>query len=154
MSDTRVPDFSLPATGGKTIDSANFRDKTTILYFYPKDNTPGCTNETRDFALLYPQFADAGCEVFGISRDSVASHEKFKAKLDLPFELISDSDEIACKAFDVIKMKKMYGKEHRGVKRSTFVIDGAGNIVKAWRGVKVAEHAQKVLDYVRDSNGA
>ena len=143
-----VPDFDLPATGGRTIRLSDLRGKPAVLYFYPKDNTPGCTNETADFRDLHPAFLAAGCEVFGISRDSIKSHEGFKAKLDVPFELISDADEVACNAFGVIKMKNMYGKQVRGIERSTFVIGADGAILREWRGVKVSGHAAEVLDFV------
>lgn len=144
-----TPDFTLPATGGLSISLSALRGRKVVLYFYPKDNTPGCTNETRDFGALYPAFAAAGCEVFGISRDSLKSHENFKTKLEVPFELISDGDEVACQAFAVIKMKNMYGKQVRGIERSTFVIDAEGRIAREWRGVKVAGHAEEVLRAVQ-----
>jgi peroxiredoxin Q/BCP len=143
-----VPDFDLPATGGRTIRLSDLRGKPAVLYFYPKDNTPGCTNETADFRDLHPAFLAAGCEVFGISRDSIKSHEGFKAKLDVPFELISDADEVACNAFGVIKMKNMYGKQVRGIERSTFVIGADGAILREWRGAKVSGHAAEVLAFV------
>ena len=148
MTDQPAPDFTLPATGDQTITLSALKGTPVVIYFYPKDNTPGCTNETRDFGELHPQFAAAGCKVFGISRDSIASHEKFKAKLELPFELISDKDETACQLFGVMKMKNMYGKQVRGIERSTFVIDAAGVVRKEIRGVKVPGHAQAVLDFV------
>jgi len=119
-----------------------------VLYFYPKDNTPGCTTEGSDFRDLYPHFQALGCAVYGISRDSLKSHEGFKAKLDLPFDLISDPDEQVCALFGVMKLKNMYGKQVRGVERSTFVFDASGAMVKAWRGVKVPNHAQDVLSFV------
>lgn len=144
-----APDFSLPATGGNTVTLSALRGGKLVLYFYPKDSTPGCTNETADFRDHHAGFQAAGCEVFGISRDSLKSHENFKAKLGLPFELISDTEEAACNAFGVIKMKNMYGKQSRGVERSTFVIDADGTVRREWRGVKVAGHAQEVLDFVK-----
>ena len=143
-----APDFSLPATGGHIVTLAGLRGKTVVLYFYPKDNTPGCTNETMDFRDHHDAFRAAGCEVFGVSRDSLKSHENFKAKLGLPFELISDADEVACTAFGVVKMKNMYGKQVRGIERSTFVIDPDGLIRREWRGVKVPGHVREVLDCV------
>ncbi len=149
MTEPSAPDFSLAATGGHTVSLSALRGKKLVLYFYPKDNTPGCTNETRDFGALHAAFAAAGCEVFGISRDSLKSHENFKAKLELPFELISDPDEVACSAFGVIKMKNMYGKQVRGIERSTFVLDADGRIAREWRGVKVAGHAEEVLACVQ-----
>ncbi|MDX5445214.1 MAG: peroxiredoxin [Zoogloeaceae bacterium] len=146
MSETTpAPDFTLPATGGNSVTLSALRGSKVVLYFYPKDNTPGCTNETRDFRDLHAELAAAGCKVFGVSRDSLKSHESFKAKLELPFELISDPEEKACEAFGVMKMKNMYGKQVRGVERSTFLIDAKGNIAQAWRGVKVPGHAAEVM---------
>ena len=144
-----APNFSLAATGGSAFTLSAQRGRTLVLYFYPKDNTPGCTNESRDFSALHAAFAAAGCDVFGISRDSLKSHENFKAKLELPFELISDPDEIACTAFGVMKLKNMYGKQVRGIERSTFVIDAEGQVVREWRGVKVPDHAAQVLAFVQ-----
>lgn len=144
-----APDFTLPATDGRSLGLKDFAGKTLVLYFYPKDSTPGCTNEARDFAALHGQFVAAGCEVLGVSRDSLKAHENFRAKNALPFALLSDRDEAACTAYDVIKLKKLYGKEVRGIERSTFLIDAQGRIVREWRGVKVAGHAQEVLDAVR-----
>ncbi len=146
MSETTpAPDFTLPATGDRTVTLSELRGSKVVLYFYPKDNTPGCTNESKDFRDLHADFAAAGCAVFGISRDGMKSHENFKAKLELPFDLVSDADEAACQAFEVIKMKNMYGKQVRGIERSTFLIDAQGNVARAWRGVKVAGHAAEVL---------
>jgi peroxiredoxin Q/BCP len=136
-------------TSGRMFQSQDFRGKNLVLYFYPKDNTPGCTTESIAFRDLHPQFQAANAEVFGISRDSLRSHEGFKAKLGLPFELISDPDEVLCSQFDVMKMKTMYGKQVRGVERSTFLIDGNGKLVKEWRGVKVPDHATAVLAAVQ-----
>lgn len=144
-----VPDFTLPATAGLEIRLSALRGRKVVLYFYPKDSTPGCTSESRDFAALHPAFVAAGCAVFGISRDSLRSHENFKAKLELPFELISDQDEVACQHFAVIKMKNLYGRQHRGIERSTFLLDTEGHIVREWRGVKVAGHAEEVLRAVQ-----
>lgn len=149
MLDQVVPDFTLPATGNQSLTLSALRDQNLVLYFYPKDNTPGCTNETKDFGALHADFAAAGCRVLGISRDSLKSHENFKAKLELPFDLLSDSEELACGIFDVVKMKNMYGKQVRGIVRSTFVLDRNGVLRKEWRGVKVPGHAQAVLDYVK-----
>ncbi|MGL6071700.1 peroxiredoxin, partial [Craterilacuibacter sp.] len=124
--------------------------KPLVLYFYPKDKTPGCSNEAAAFRDVYAEFQAAGVAIAGISRDSLKSHENFKAKFTLPFELLSDSDETACTLFDVIKQKKLYGKDVRGIERSTFVI-GEGNVVlRSWRGVKVAEHATEVLAYIKE----
>ena len=144
-----APDFTLPATDGRSLGLKDFAGKTLVLYFYPKDSTPGCTTEARDFAALYGQFVAAGCEVLGVSRDSLKAHENFRSKNALPFALLSDREEAACTAYDVIKLKKLYGKEVRGIERSTFLIDAQGRIVREWRGVKVAGHAQEVLDAVR-----
>ncbi len=149
MPDQPAPDFELPATGGKTFQLDALRGQTVVLYFYPKDNTPGCTTEGQQFRDLHAQFVKAGCAVYGISRDSLKSHENFKAKMAFPFDLLSDADEIACKLFDVIKMKNMYGKKVRGIQRSTFVIDRDGLIPREWRGVKVPGHAQEVLEFVK-----
>jgi len=140
-------------TSGKTFRLSDYQGKNLVLYFYPKDNTPGCTTEGIQFRELYPQFQAANTEIFGISRDSLKSHEGFKAKLDMPFELISDPDETLCIMFDVMKMKNMYGKQVRGVERSTFVIDGAGTLVKEWRGVKVPGHVDDVLAFVKTIAG-
>ena len=148
MTEPSAPDFSLAATGGHTVSLSALRGKKLVLYFYPKDNTPGCTNETRDFGALHAAFAAAGCEVFGISRDSLRAHENFKCKQEFPFELGSDADEKVCQQFGVIKEKMMYGKLCRGIERSTFVIDKAGKLRREWRAVKVAGHAQEVLDFV------
>ena len=149
MIDQAAPDFALPATGGQTITLSALRGHPVVLYFYPKDNTPGCTNETQDFRELHPQFAAAGATVLGISRDSVKSRENFKGKLGLPFELVSDAEETACGLYGVIKMKNMYGKQVRGIERSTFVIDGAGIVRHLVRGVKVPGHAQAILNVVK-----
>ena len=143
-----VPDFSAAMTSGKTFNLADYRGKNLVLYFYPKDNTPGCTTEGMQFRDLHPQFQAANTDIFGISRDSLKSHENFKGKLGMPFELISDPDETLCTMFDVMKMKNMYGKQVRGVERSTFVIDGAGKVVKEWRGVKVPAHVDEVLAFI------
>lgn len=144
-----VPDISLPGTGNTTVALTALNGRKVVLYFYPKDNTPGCTTETADFRDLHAEFQGADCDVFGISRDSIKSHENFKTKLGLPFELLSDHEEVACSAFSVIKMKNMYGKQVRGVERSTFVIDEEGSIRREWRGVKVAGHAHEVLEFVK-----
>ena len=144
-----VPVFSAAMTSEKNFNLSDYRGKKIVLYFYPKDNTPGCTTEGMTFRDLYGQFKRANTIVFGISRDSIRSHENFKNKLDLPFELISDPDESVCNLFDVMKMKMMYGKQVRGIERSTFVIDATGKLVKEWRGVKVPGHVEEVLEYVK-----
>ena len=144
-----VPDFSAAMTGDRTFKLSDYKGKTVVLYFYPKDNTPGCTTEGMGFRDLYPQFQKQNTEIFGISRDSVRSHEGFKAKLELPFELVSDPAEMVCTLFDVMKMKNMYGKQARDVDRTTFVIDGTGKLVKEWRGVKVPGHVDEVLEFVK-----
>jgi peroxiredoxin Q/BCP len=140
-----VPDFALPATGGRNFRLAELRGKPLIIYFYPKDSTPGCTTEAGQFRDLHDEFVKAGGSIWGVSRDSLKSHENFKAKLGLPFELLCDADEAACALFDVIKMKNMYGKQVRGIERSTFLIDRNGRLAREWRGVKVDGHATEVL---------
>jgi thioredoxin-dependent peroxiredoxin len=149
MPDQPAPDFEIPATGDQSFRLSAMRDSPLVLYFYPKDNTPGCTDEGIQFRDLHGEFVKLKCSVFGISRDTLKSHEGFKAKMSFPFELLSDTEEIACKAFDVMKMKNMYGKQVRGIERSTFVIDKEGVLRKEWRGVKVPGHAQEVLTFVK-----
>jgi peroxiredoxin Q/BCP len=144
-----VPDFSAEMTGNKTFKLSDYKGKKIVLYFYPKDNTPGCTTEGLKFRDLHPQFQQANTVIFGISRDSIRSHEGFKAKLEMPFDLISDPDEKVCTLFDVMKMKNMYGKQVRGVERCTFAIDGSGKLVKEWRGVKVPGHVDEVLEFMK-----
>ena len=152
MSDRApLPDFELHATGNQRFRLSAFKGHLCALYFYPRDNTPGCTVEGTQFRDLHDEFRKARVAVFGISRDSVKSHEGFKAKMAFPFELLSDPDEKACEIFGVMKMKNMYGKQVRGVERSTFVVDREGRIAREWRGVKVPGHAQEVLDYVRSA---
>lgn len=148
MTDRLVADFTLPATGGTSISLSALRGHPVVLYFYPKDSTPGCTVEAQQFRDLHDDFAALGATVLGVSRDSVKSHENFKTKQSLPFELLSDADEILCTQFAVIKLKKLYGKEVRGIERSTFVIDADGKLRREWRGIKIPNHAQEVLDYV------
>ena len=147
MLGRKVTDFTAPATGG-TFRLADHKGEIVVLYFYPKDNTPGCTTEGEQFRDAYKKFRKAGAVVVGCSRDSLKSHENFKAKMAFPFELISDPDEKLCAQFDVVKMKNMYGKQVRGIVRSTFVIDGAGKLVREWRGVKVPGHVDEVLAFV------
>ncbi len=149
MQGQLAPDFELPATGGHPVRLSDLRGKPLVLYFYPKDNTPGCTTEGQDYRDLYHLFQALDCEIFGISRDSVASHEAFKAKLNLPFKLLSDVDGQVCEAYGVLKMKNMYGKKVRGIERSTFVIDRDGKVAREWRAVKVPNHARDVLEFVR-----
>ena len=144
-----VPDFSAAMTSDQTFQLSDYKGKNIVLYFYPKDNTPGCTTEGIQFREMYPQFQQANSEIFGVSRDSIRSHEGFKTKLEMPFQLISDPDEILCAMFDVMKMKNMYGKKVRGIERSTFIIDDSGKLVKEWRGVKVPGHIDEVLEFVK-----
>jgi len=153
MIDQPAPEFSLPATGGSDFSLHAARGKPLVLYFYPRDNTPGCTTEGQQFAALHARFRKLGCAVYGISRDSLKSHENFKAKMNFPFELLSDVEEVACQAFDVIKMKNMYGKKVEGIERSTFLIDKDGKLAQEWRKVKVEGHADEVLAAVKALNG-
>ena len=148
MLGKKVADFQAAATGG-TFKLSDHRGKTVVLYFYPKDNTPGCTTEGAQFRDAYAQFRKAGAIVVGCSRDSQKSHEGFKAKMEFPFELISDAEEKLCQQFGVIKMKNMYGKQVRGIERSTFVIDGTGKLVREWRGVRVPGHVDEALAFVK-----
>jgi peroxiredoxin Q/BCP len=144
-----VEDFSLPSTGSGAFRLSSARGGKLVLYFYPKDNTPGCTTEGMQFRDLHKEFAKAGAQVYGISRDALRSHENFKAKMKFPFELLSDADERVCSQFGVMKLKNMYGKKVRGIERSTFVIDAKGELAREWRGVKVPGHAQEVLDFAK-----
>jgi thioredoxin-dependent peroxiredoxin len=144
----RVKDFEAPSTEG-TFRLSDHAGHPVVLYFYPRDNTPGCTTEGQQFRDLYPQFAKIGAIVAGVSRDSLKSHENFRTKMALPFPLLSDADEALCTQFDVIKMKNMYGKQVRGIERSTFVIDASGKLAREWRGVKVPGHAKEVLEFVK-----
>lgn len=147
---SNVPDLQLPATGGKTVSLAEL-GKPAVLYFYPKDSTPGCTVEGQDFSRLYKQFQKLGVEVYGISRDSIKSHENFKAKQNYVIDLLSDADEKLCQSFGVLKMKNMYGRQVRGIERSTFVVDRSGKVIKEWRGVKVPGHAEEVLEFIKSN---
>ncbi|MBK6631844.1 MAG: peroxiredoxin [Betaproteobacteria bacterium] len=147
--DHPVPDFTLPATGNQTFTLSQAQGSSLVLYFYPKDSTPGCTTEAGEFRDLHAQFRKAGCAVYGISRDSIRSHENFRSKLKLPFELLSDTGETACALFGVIRQKVLYGKPVRGIERSTFVIDGSGVLRREWRGVKAPGHAAEVLAFVK-----
>ena len=148
MADQKAVDFNATGTGGEFSLSAQ-KGHPVILYFYPKDNTPGCTVEGAQFRDLHKQFAKLGAVVVGISRDSLKSHENFKAKMAFPFELLSDADEALCGKFGVMKMKNMYGKKVRGIERSTFLIGPDGKMVREWRGVKVPGHAEEVLEAVK-----
>jgi peroxiredoxin Q/BCP len=147
-----ITDFSAPMTGDQTFELSGRPARYTVLYFYPKDNTPGCTTEAMNFRDHHDEITALGAAVYGISRDSLRSHENFKSRLGLPFELISDADEAVCTRFDVMKMKNMYGKKVRGVERSTFVIDADGRLVKEWRGVKVNDHVQEVLEFLESKS--
>jgi peroxiredoxin Q/BCP len=149
MGNRPVRDFTLPSTGGAPFRLSDSTARTLVLYFYPRDNTPGCTAEGIGFRDLHKDFRKAGAAVYGISRDSIRSHENFKAKMNFPFELLSDEDEKVCGLFGVIKMKNMYGKQVRGIERSTFVLDRDGVICREWRAVKVPGHVQEVLDFVK-----
>ena len=149
MNNTSFQDFELPSTGGKNFKLSEHIGKTLVIYFYPKDSTPGCTTQGQQFRDHYADFAAANTEIFGISRDSIKSHENFKAKFEFPFDLLADTEELACQLFGVIKMKKMYGKEVRGIERSTFIINTEGALIREWRGVKVDGHIPEVLAFVR-----
>ena len=146
---TRVPDFSLPMTGGGTWSLKAAARPRLVIYFYPRDMTSGCTREAGDFRDLQAAYAKAGVQVVGISRDSVASHDKFAARESLPFPLLSDADETVCRLFDVIKQKSLYGRKYLGVERSTFLLDGSGRLRQEWRKVKVPGHAEEVLEAAR-----
>ena len=145
----KVPDFELASTGSRTFKLSQELGTPLVLYFYPKDNTPGCTTEGQEFRDLHDEFARRGCAVYGISRDTIKSHEGFKSKMNFPFELLSDSEESVCNLFGVIKMKNMYGKKVRGVERSTFIIDREGVVRREWRGLKVPGHAREVLEFIK-----
>jgi len=150
----RVPDLPLVLTSGTPASLHDFRGKWLVLYFYPKDSTPACTNEGLAFNELLTRFRRAGADVLGVSRDSIRSHQNFSAKQGYRFELASDPDEVLCKAFDVIKPKKLYGREYIGIERSTFLIDPAGIVRQVWRPVKVPGHAQAVLDALKAASAA
>jgi thioredoxin-dependent peroxiredoxin len=144
-----VEDFELPTTSEQIFKLSALRGKHVVLYFYPKDDTPGCTDEGLQFTELFSAFLASNCMIYGLSRDTVKAHERFKSKMNFPFELISDPEEVACTLFGVMKQKNMYGKQVRGVERSTFVIDANGVLRQEWRGVKVPGHAQIVLDFIQ-----
>jgi len=144
-----LPDIELEATGGHSINLLKTDGKAVVLYFYPRDNTPGCTLEAQQFRDLHQEFVKVGAVIFGVSRDSLASHEKFKAKYSLPFELVADKDSALCNACGVIKQKTMYGKKVLGIERSTFVADATANVRREWRALKADGHAAEVLEFVR-----
>lgn len=146
----KAPNFSADATGEQTLSLKDFKGKNLVIYFYPKDNTPGCTTEGQNFRDLYAEFKQLNTEILGVSKDSVRVHENFKKKHEFPFDLLSDPDETVCKAFDVIKLKKLYGKEYMGIERSTFLIDDKSNIKQEWRKVKVKGHVDEVLEAVKN----
>ena len=152
--DTPVADFQAEATSGQTVKLSALKGQQVVIYFYPKDSTPGCTTEGQGFRDQYPAFQAANTLIFGVSRDSLKSHENFKCKQEFPFELISDKDEALCQLFDVIKLKKLYGKEYMGVDRSTFLIDKNGVLRQEWRGVKVPGHVDAVLAAAQALNKA
>ena len=141
----KIPDFELPATGDKTIKLSDLAGKKVVLYFYPKDNTPGCTQEGQDFRDHFEEFEKAGAVILGVSRDGIKAHENFKAKQAFPFDLLSDKEETLCRLFDVIKEKNLYGKKVMGIERSTFLIDEQGVLRHEWRKVKVPGHVEEVL---------
>lgn len=145
----KVPDFEVASTGNRTFRLSAMSGSMVVLYFYPKDNTPGCTTEGEQFRDLHPQFEKLGCAVYGVSRDTIKSHEGFKAKMGFPFDLLSDPNEALCNLFGVIKMKNMYGRLVRGIERSTFLVDAGGTVRREWRRVKVPGHAQEVLEFAQ-----
>ena len=148
----KVPLFKLPGTSDLQFNLSDYKGRFLVIYFYPKDATPGCTTQGVDFRDAYKKFQALDTEIFGISRDTLKSHENFKAKFTFPFELLSDEEEKACELFGVIKMKNMYGKQVRGIERSTFVIDPDGKLIQAWRGVKVEGHIKEVLQFLKQHN--
>ena len=148
----KVPAFKLPATGDQTIRLSSFKGENVIIYFYPKDNTPGCTQEGQDFRDNIAKFKRQNCVILGVSRDTLKTHENFKAKHKFPFDLISDTEEELCKLFDVIKLKNLYGKKHLGIERSTFLINDKGVLKQEWRKVKVKGHIDEVLTAVKALN--
>ena len=145
----KVPDFEIASTGNRTFRLSAELGSPLVLYFYPKDNTPGCTTEGQEFRDLHGEFVRRNCAVYGVSRDNIKSHEGFKSRMNFPFELLSDPDEKVCNLFGVMKMKNMYGKKVWGVVRSTFVIDPEGVVRREWRGLKVPGHAREVLEFVK-----
>ena len=147
----KIPSFSTILDDGSELKSKDFNGKYIVIYFYPKDSTPGCTKEGEDFRDLHKEFIKRNAQIYGVSRDSIASHQKFKAKYKFPFHLISDEDESLCKLIDVIKEKNMYGRKYMGIERSTFLINDKGRLLSEWRKVKVKGHAQEVLDTLRNN---
>ncbi|MFC4964103.1 peroxiredoxin [Alcaligenes sp. GCM10023179] len=145
-----IPDFSVPSTQGE-FSAADLKGKMTVLYFYPKDNTPGCTTESQNFRDALPEFQAAGAQIIGVSRDSLSSHERFIDNQALTFPLLADTEERLCELFGVMKMKNMYGKQVRGIERSTFLIDAQGVLIQEWRGIKVPGHVQAVLQAVQQA---
>jgi peroxiredoxin Q/BCP len=148
----KVPLLKLPGTSDLQFNLSDYKGRFLVIYFYPKDATPGCATQGVDFRDAYKKFQALDTEIFGISRDTLKSHENFKAKFTFPFELLSDEEEKACELFGVIKMKNMYGKQVRGIERSTFVIDPDGKLIQAWRGVKVEGHIKEVLQFIKQHN--
>ena len=148
----RVENFTLPATGDQNLSLSDFKGRSLIIYFYPKDNTSGCTLEGQNFRDLYLQFTAAGADILGVSRDSVRTHGNFRKKHEFPFHLLADSEELLCKQFDVIKEKKLYGRTYMGIERSTFLIDSEGVLQQEWRKVRVPGHVQAVLDAVKSQS--
>ena len=148
----KAPNFNLPATGDKKLSLKDFKGKHLVIYFYPKDATPGCTTEGQNFRDAFNKFKNANCSILGVSKDSIKSHEKFKEKQAFPFDFLSDEDEEMCKAYDVIKLKKLYGREYMGIERSTFLIDANGKLKKEWRKIKVKGHVDEVLAEVKALN--
>jgi thioredoxin-dependent peroxiredoxin len=145
----RVENFTLPATGDQNLSLSDFKGRNLVIYFYPKDNTSGCTREGEDFRDLHEAFTKAGADILGVSRDSVKSHENFRKKHGFPFHLLSDPDEILCQQFDVIKEKKLYGRTYMGIERSTFLLDAGGILKAEWRKVRVPGHAEAVLETLK-----
>ena len=148
----RVENFTLPATGNQDLSLSDFSGRSLIIYFYPKDNTPGCTREGQDFRDMYTQFTKAGADILGVSRDSVKMHENFRNKHQFPFHLLSDKDELLCKQFDVIHEKKLYGRTYMGIERSTFLINPQGILIQEWRKLRVPGHAEAVLDALKPAS--
>lgn len=145
-----LPDFTAQATSGVTVTLSELVGKNVVIYFYPKDHTPGCTTEGQNFRDLYPEFQAANTVIFGVSRDSLRTHENFRVKQSFPFDLISDPDESLCRLFDVIRQKQLYGRQYEGIERSTFLIDSEGVLRREWRKVKVPGHGAEVLEAVRE----